>query len=118
MDIEGIPLGIVNTNSAVGGFGIAEGVAVEDVMTTKFVAVVAIDVDYITIRLGEGTIRLIIERIAFDADTFIADDGTIQQVNPLSTSIIATVLAIDMIVPIIYVRGPHDACKTGFCVIV
>jgi len=118
VNVEGVALGIVYADGTVGSFGIAERVTVEDVVASEFIAIVAVDVDDAAIGLGECAVGLVVKRIALDADTFIADNGTIKQVGTLTTGIIGAILAVDMVVAVVDIRGANDTCKAGAGVVV
>ena len=118
MNVEGVALGIVYADGTVGSFGIAERVTVEDVVASEFIAIVAVDVDDAAIGLGECAVGLVVKRIALDADTFVADNGTIKQVGTFTTGIIGAILAVDMVVTVVDIRGTNDTCKAGAGVVV
>ena len=118
VDIEGVGLGIIDTHGAVGSFGIAQRIAVKQVVTPQFVAVIAVDIDDIAEAFGEGAVGLVVEGVGLDTDALITDDGTIQEVDALSTGVVAAVLAVDVIVAIIYIRGPHNTRPPCFGVVV
>jgi len=118
VDVEGITLGVVDTDGTIGGLCITEGVAVETVVAMKLVAIVAVDENDVAVGFGEGAVRLIIERVAFDAHAFVTDDGTIQEIDLFATGIVVTILAIDVVVAIVDIGGTDDACKARAGVVV
>ena len=96
MHEEGVALGVVDGHTTVGTKGLARVLVVFAVVAREFVAVDGIDIDHIAEGLTEAHVTVVIDAVANEHLTVVAQYGTVHQTGLLEFGIVIAHLGVDM----------------------